>query len=110
MMFVWAIVHQKIDPIVQAVVKDILEEDDDPWVKEWMKVQTKIGPVIDCQTRPDMVKILEQMPIDDVIAYKEDQSSMMVVPEPAKWFKLQPHVDDSAASRSLCRVRAGGLG
>ena len=35
------------------------------------------------------------------------QSTMEVVPQPKSWFKLQTHVTDSFASKTLCCVRAG---
>ena len=41
------------------------------------------------------------------MAVKSEHTTMAVVPQPKSWFKLQSHVTDSFASRTLCCVRTG---
>ena len=41
------------------------------------------------------------------MAVKSEHTTMGVVPQPKSWFKLQTHVTDSFASKTLCCVRAG---
>ena len=55
-----------------------------------------------------MARLIDQMCVEDVKEYKEGQTTLEV--EPKDWFKLQDHVNESAASRAICRVRAGGMG
>ena len=55
----------------------------------------------------ELNRALKDRSISHVMAVKAEHTTMSVVPQPKNWFKLQSHVMDSFASRTLCCVRAG---
>ena len=105
--YIWTAICKRSNPMIQAVLKFQLERPTDPYTKAWMSIQKKVGILTDFPTRQSLNKALTNVAVDYVLQVKAEHTTMRVVPQPDKWFALQDHVNDSAASRALCCVRGG---
>ena len=60
------------------------------------------------ETKQELRQALNNHCIDYIMQVKALHDTMQAVPQPAKWFALQPHVKDTLPSKVLCRVGARG--
>ena len=72
-----------------------------------MRIQQDIGIITAYSSRKELNDTLRERSVSHVMAVKSEHTTMGVVPQPKSWFKLQTHVTDSFASKTLCCVRAG---
>ena len=93
--------------MIQSVLKFQLDRPTDPYTKAWMSIQRKVGILTNFPTRQSLNKALTNVAVEYVLQVKAEHTTMRVVPQPERWFALQDHVNDSAASRVLCCVRGG---
>ena len=105
--YIWTAVKNRTNPTIHQILKFLLTRPEDPWVKVWMNIQRDVGVLTNFSTRKELNKALIDRSISHVMAVKAEHTTMTVVPQPKNWFKLQSHVTDSFASRTLCCVRAG---
>ena len=75
----------------------------DPWVKEIAKITRVIGPLLSFARRSEVKKAMTDYAINAVLAVKQAQPSLNGMSIPTNWFRLQPHVSDSALSETLNR-------
>ena len=107
--YIWTLTNRKRDPNLQSVLDDILTRVEDPWLKEWIKVEEKTGPLALFRSKKAVQRAMDQITITEVQEYKAGQITMAAAPEPEEWFKLQGHVNDSECSKILCLARAGAM-
>ena len=107
--YLWTICHKRQDPLLRSVLEDVRADRLDPVLREWENIEEKIGPVDRFQTKKSLCGTLDHHTREQVLEYKELQSTMQAAPEPGRWFKLQEHVNDSVGSKIICRARAGAL-
>ena len=105
--YIWTAICKRSNPMIQSVLKFQLERPTDPYTKAWMSIQKKVGIVSNFPTRQSLNQALTNVAVEYVLQVKAEHTTMRVVPQPEKWFALQDHVNDSAASRALCCVRGG---
>ena len=72
-----------------------------------MRIQQDVGIIKAYSTRKELNDALRDQSVSHVMAVKSEHTTMAVVPQPKSWFKLQTHVTNSFASKTLCCVRAG---
>ena len=105
--YIWTAVKHRTNPTVHKILQFLLTKPEDQWVQNWMRIQRDIGIITDYSTRKELNVALRERSVSHVMAVKSEQTTMGVVPQPKSWFKLQAHVTDSFASKTLCCVRAG---
>ena len=105
--YIWTAICKRSNPMIQSVLKFQLEWPTDPNTKAWMSIQKKVGIVTNFPTSQSLNQALTNVAVEYVLQVKAEHTTMRVVPQPEKWFALQDHVNDSAASRALCCVRGG---
>ena len=108
-MFAWSAANGKNYKLTSAVFQDIMLDDTDPWAKEIAKITRVIGPLLSFARRSEVKKAMTDYAINAVLAVKRAQPSLDEMSIPTNWFRLQPHVSDSALSKTLNRARAGNL-
>ena len=79
----------------------------DPWTKSWMNIQSQVGIIMDFKTKNLLIKAISNKAVSYVVGIKTQRSTLNAVPQPWDWFKLQVHVNDSRASKTLYQVRGG---
>ena len=85
----------------------LLDLQGDPWLANIQKIEEKVGKIQDFVSKKSLTAALT---IQEILDVKSTQSTMKVLPQPMKWFKLQDHVTDASTSRDLCRIRSGASG
>ena len=105
--YIWTAVKNRTNQTIHQILRFLLTRPEDPWVKVWMSIQRDVGILTNFNTRKELNQALIDRSISHVMAVKAEHTTMTVVPQPKNWFKLQSHVTDSFASRTLCCVRAG---
>ena len=105
--YIWSAVKARANTTIHKILMFLLTRPENKWVKSWMRIQSGIGLIPSYQSRKALNAALRCRAIDHVMAVKAEHTTMSVVPQPRSWFKLQSHVTDSVASRTLCCVRAG---
>ena len=104
---IWNISRTKNNVVLISVLRHLLESPGDPWVKAWMNIQSDIGIIADFERKQLLVKAMSDRAVKFVIRVLRTHSSMDTLPQPWSWFKLQPYVTDSKASKTLSMVRGG---
>ena len=104
---IWNISRTKNNIVLISVLGHLLESPGDPWVKAWMNIQSDIGIIADFERKQLLVKAMSDRAVQYVIRVLRTHSSMDTLPQPWSWFKLQPYVMDSKASKTLSMVRGG---
>ena len=105
--YIWTAVKYRTNPTVHKILQFLLTKPEDQWVQNWMRIQRDIGIITAYSTRKELNDTLRERSVSHVMAVKSEHTTMGVVPQPESWFKLQTHVTDSFASKTLCCVRAG---
>ena len=105
--YIWSAVKSRTNPTVHKILQFLLTKPEDQWVRNWMRIQQDVGIITAYSTRKELNDALRDRSVSHVMAVKSEHTTMAVVPQPKSWFKLQRHVTDSFASRTLCCVRAG---
>ena len=105
--FIWSILNSKLNSLLMEVLRDLLDHPTDPWVKSWMEIQKDVGSIAMFRSRKGLQKAMSDRAVRFVVSTKRGHSSAVAASQPWKWFRLQGFVNDSRASRTLCRVRAG---
>ena len=111
-LYYWSLSKNTKDVIIQECLKELIdgEGQDDPWVVDIRKIEAELQESIPTLTKPGLKKKLDNIAIDFVLSVKRDHQSVCSMPQPEKWFKIQPHITDGDISRYLNLTRAGNLG
>ena len=106
-----ALSNKKKDPIIKGVLSSVLEDVADPWtaqVRTWSRIvglSSFVGV-----SRARVCRQVEMWSISKVQSMIKEHRSLVTLSEPSKWSSLQPHVNDSAQSRIINRIRAADVG
>jgi len=106
-LLIWNICKEKNNDKLLAVLRHLLDAQGDPWVKSWMKIQRDIGLIMEYERKHVLVKAMADRAVKYVISVLRTQPTMATLPQPWIWFKPQPHVTDSKASKTMNMVRGG---
>ena len=106
-LLIWNICKEKNNDKLLAVLRHLLDAQGDPWVKSWMKIQRDIGLIMEYDRKHVLVKAMADRAVKYVLSVLRTQPTMATLPQPWIWFKPQPHVTDSKASKTLNMVRGG---
>ena len=79
----------------------------DPWTKSWMDIQSQVGNIMNFKTKKLLIQAITYKAVSYVVGIKTQHATLNAVPQPWDWFRLQVHVNDSRASKTLCQVRGG---
>ena len=109
-LYVWEITHKKRDRILSNVFDAVIGARDDPWARMVGELIAELGADIFDGPKSRLKKRLTEVAIKGVLAQKRLLTSLICMPTPTVWFKLQPHVCDSKAGGLLNRLRAGDAG
>ena len=109
-LYVWEIIHKKRDRILSNVFDAVIGARDDPWARMVGELIAELGADIFDGPKSRLKKRLTEVAIKGVLAQKRLLTSLICMPTPTVWFKLQPHVCDSKAGGLLNRLRAGDAG
>ena len=82
-----------------AVLRHLLDVPGDPWVKSWLNIQKDICIIMNYKRKHVLVKAMADRAVKFVIGVLCTHPTMGALPQPWNWFKLQPHVTDSKASK-----------
>ena len=108
-MFVWSLLHKREDPLVEAARVELQLLAGDKWVSDIAALEDKIGPIKDFISKNSLRRELDDLAVQEILDVKSGHPTMRAASQPAKWFVLQAHVNDSQASRDLCRARSGAM-
>ena len=89
------------------VLWHLLDVPSDPWVKSWINIQKDIRVIMNYELKHVLVKVMADRAVKFVIKVLRTHQTMGILPQPWNWFKFQPHVTDSKASKTLSLVRGG---
>ena len=106
-MYVWSVCKSKGNTALMSVLREVLKYPDEPWVRSWLNIQKDIGTISNYTSKKRLHKALVDRAVTHVLTVKREHSTLMAASQPSIWFKLQSHVNDSKASKALCRFRAG---
>ena len=87
------------------VLRHLLDVPSDPWVKSWINIQKDIRVIMNYELKHVLVKVMADRAVKFVIKVLRTHQTMGILPQTWNWFKLQPHVTDSKASKTLSLVR-----
>ena len=102
-MYIWSVIKTAL----MSVLREVLKYPDEPWVKSWLKIQKDIGTISNYTSKKLLHNALVDRAVTHVLTIKREHSTLKAASQPGSWFKLQSHVNDSKASKALCRFRAG---
>ena len=102
-MYIWSVSKSKGNTVLMLVLREVLKYPDKPWAKSWLEIQKKIEIISNYTSKKLLHKALVDRAVTSVLIVNQVQSTS----QPNGWFKLQCHLNDSKASRALCRFRAG---
>ena len=105
--FIWNIVNTKKNPILIKILREMLDYPLDPWTKSWMDIQSQVGNIMNFKTKKLLIQAITYKAVSYVVGIKTQHATLNAVPQPWDWFRLQVHVNDSRASKTLCQVRGG---
>ena len=108
--YAWDISNKREDPLLENAITEVRLLEGDRWVQAIAKIEEAIGPIADFTSKKALKKAMDDAAIQTVIDVKQDHPTMRAASQPETWFKLQRHVNDSHASKSLCRARTGTMG
>ena len=106
-LLIWNICKKKNNNRLLAVLRHLLDAQGDPWFKSWMKIQKDIGLIMEYERKHVLVKAMADRAVKFVISVLHTHPTMATLPQTWNWFKLQPHVADRKASKTLSMVRGG---
>ena len=106
-LFIWSILKSKSNTLLMEVLRELLEHPTDPWVKSWVEIQRDVGTIATFVSKKELQKAMSDRAVSFVVTTKRAHSSVVAASQPWKWFRLQGFVNDSRASKTLCRIRAG---
>ena len=111
-MYYWNISRNTKDVILKECLRELIdgEGQDDPWLVDVRKIEDELQESIPKMTKSGLKRKLDNIAIDFVLSVKRDHQSVCSMPQPEKWFKIQPHITDGEISRYLNFGRAGNLG
>ena len=108
-LFAWTLLHKREDPLVKSARAELNLLAEDKWAADIRRIEGKIGPLADFVSRKALQDALTDMTVQSILDKKSSHSTMRAASQPRKWFVLQKHVNDSQASKALCRARAGAM-
>ena len=106
-LLIWNICKKKNNDRLLAVLRHLLDAQGDPWFKSWMKIQKDIRLIMEYKRKHVLVKAMADRAVKFVISVLRTHPTMATLPQPWNWFKLQPHVADSKASKTMSMVWGG---
>ena len=105
--YIWNIMNTKGNNTLQLFLRELLNHPSDAYTKNWLMIQKDIGIITNFERKTQLSKALVDRAVTRVLAIKRSQSTMSTLPQPWKWFKIQPHISDTYASKTMSMVRAG---
>ena len=76
-------------------------------MKFWTEIQRDVGVIAEYASKKEVQKAILDRAVSFVLKDKRDHSSVVAASLRWKWFQLQGFVNDSRASKVLCRIQAG---
>ena len=102
-MYIWSTLKKNQNPSILAAFRHMLDSPEDKWTMSQMIIQPSVGLISGFDTKQELRQALNRHCIDYVMQMKGSHVTMQAVPEPARWFTLQLHNNDSLPSRVLFR-------
>ena len=102
--------HKKRDKVLKNVLESVLRSTDNPWTQKVTELAENLGVSFFNRHRRKLKEQLIKVAVARVMLTKQIQVSMIHMPTPHVWFKLQPHVRDTKAGKILNMFRAGDAG
>ena len=106
-LFIWNILKTKSNTFLMEVLREILEDPKDRWVKSWEEIQRDVGTIAKFGSKKELQIAMSDRAVSFVVTTKREHSSVVAASQPWKWFRLQGFGNDSRASKALCRIQAG---
>ena len=70
-------------------------------------IQRNVGTIATFASKKELQKAMSDIAVSFVVTTKREHSSVVAASQPWKWFRLHGFVNDSRASKALCRIGAG---
>ena len=105
--YIWTVMKKKENIMLQSFLRELLNHPSDDYTKNWLRIQKDIGIITNFEKKKQLTKALVDRAVTRVLEIKRSQSTMCTLPRPWEWFKIQPYVSDTHASRTMSMVRAG---
>ena len=105
--YIRSVSKSKGNTVLMSVLREVLKYPDEPWAKSWLEIQKDIGIISNYTSKKLLHKALMDRAVTFDLTVIRDHSTLKAASQSNGWFKLQSHVNDSKASKALCRFRAG---
>ena len=102
-------VNQSDSLITECLDEMSKEEEVDPWMEDIHSIEEELQASIVDLTKKELKAKIINAAAQFVLDQKRQHKSVDCMPQPSTWFKIQPHVTDSAMSKVLNRTRAGNM-
>ena len=89
-----------------VLLRHMLEEANDPWVKSWMNIQKDVGVITSYERKHVLVEAMADRAVKHVIRLLQSHT-LEALPQPWKSFFFQYQMSITRASKALCQVRGG---
>ena len=98
---IWTVMKTKENITLQSFLRELLNHQSDDYTKNWFRIQKDIWIITNFEKKKQLTKALVDRAVTRVL------ETMCTLPQPWEWFKIQPYVSDTHASKTMSRVRAG---
>ena len=91
-----------------VLLRHMLEEANDPWVKSWMNIQMDVGVITSYERKHVLVEAMADRAVKHVIRLLLSHTLLWKpYPNPGNRFFFQYQMSITRASKALCQVRGG---